>query len=406
MADQKISQLNPITGVNVSDVDDTLAIVDTSAAETKKITRDELFNGPDLKNGSVENTPVGQTTPAAGSFLGLTSETFKNTGSASFGTTLDWTFAPAWMGLKVTDRHALQATHAASSVAISSNAAIGSTGWEYTVTGVVAGKITTSGNTFIWDTAVAGTDGGAVTWNEQMRLNSTGLGIGTNSPVAKVQINETAANCKASITSSDTGIAQISFGDQTSPDEGYIQYNNASNAMVLGTNSLPQIVVNSAGLTRPAADNTQDFGAASYRWQQIFAGSGTINTSDGREKEQVEPLSSKELRVACRAKSLLRKYKMVSSVSSKGAAARWHFGIVAQDLASEFALEGLDPWEYGVLCRDYWYEADVFDEETGEFTRETFTDLESVPSGSTNFTLKDRLGVRYDELFAFILAAL
>lgn len=42
MADQKISELTVLTGVNAAD-DDVLAIVDTSAVETKKITRSELF---------------------------------------------------------------------------------------------------------------------------------------------------------------------------------------------------------------------------------------------------------------------------------------------------------------------------------------------------------------------------
>jgi hypothetical protein len=43
MADQKISELNNITGANVDDATDELAIVDASANETKKITRAEFF---------------------------------------------------------------------------------------------------------------------------------------------------------------------------------------------------------------------------------------------------------------------------------------------------------------------------------------------------------------------------
>jgi hypothetical protein len=43
MADKKISQLTTLTGVNVDDANDKIAIVDTSAAETKSITRQELF---------------------------------------------------------------------------------------------------------------------------------------------------------------------------------------------------------------------------------------------------------------------------------------------------------------------------------------------------------------------------
>ena len=43
MADKKISELTSITGANVSDANDTIAIVDSSAGQTKKITREELF---------------------------------------------------------------------------------------------------------------------------------------------------------------------------------------------------------------------------------------------------------------------------------------------------------------------------------------------------------------------------
>jgi len=35
---------------------------------------------------------------------------------------------------------------------------------------------------FTWETAATGTIGGAISWSEQMRLTSTGLGIGTSSP--------------------------------------------------------------------------------------------------------------------------------------------------------------------------------------------------------------------------------
>lgn len=47
MADKKISELTSITGANVSDTNDTIAIVDSSAGQTKKITRAELFKDVD-----------------------------------------------------------------------------------------------------------------------------------------------------------------------------------------------------------------------------------------------------------------------------------------------------------------------------------------------------------------------
>ena len=43
MADKKISELTSINGADVEDTNDTIAIVDSSAGQTKKITRGELF---------------------------------------------------------------------------------------------------------------------------------------------------------------------------------------------------------------------------------------------------------------------------------------------------------------------------------------------------------------------------
>ena len=55
MADQKISELTALTGSNVAD-DDAIAIVDTSATETKKIVFSELKNALDTATGFVRIT--------------------------------------------------------------------------------------------------------------------------------------------------------------------------------------------------------------------------------------------------------------------------------------------------------------------------------------------------------------
>ena len=80
MTDKKISELTPLTGANAA-LDDLLPIVDTSAIETKSITRGEFFlNLPsfstiDINGGTVDGTPIGATTPSTvdattGSFSG------------------------------------------------------------------------------------------------------------------------------------------------------------------------------------------------------------------------------------------------------------------------------------------------------------------------------------------------
>ena len=61
MTDKKISELTQITGADVDDANDELAIVDASASETKAITRGELFTNVDL-TGDVTGNLTGDVT--------------------------------------------------------------------------------------------------------------------------------------------------------------------------------------------------------------------------------------------------------------------------------------------------------------------------------------------------------
>jgi hypothetical protein len=124
------------------------------------------------------------------------------------------------------------------------------------------------------------------------------------------------------------------------------------------------------------ADNVQSLGSNAVRWSVVYAATGTINTSDGTTKQQIRDLSDAEKAVALRCKGLLKAFKFNDSVETKTDGARWHFGIVAQDVKAAFEAEDLNAEDYGVFCSD------------------------TLEDGSV------RLGVRYDELFAFILGAM
>lgn len=140
-------------------------------------------------------------------------------------------------------------------------------------------------------------------------------------------------------------------------------------------------------ITRPATDNTLAIGEASRRWSVVYAGTGTINTSDEREKQQIRELSDAERAVAVRLKSGIRAFKFNDAVAAKGDGARIHVGVIAQDVKAAFEAEGLDALAYAVLCFDEW--AAEFGEDGNEIH----------PAG-------ERYGVRYEELLAFIIAAL
>jgi hypothetical protein len=139
-------------------------------------------------------------------------------------------------------------------------------------------------------------------------------------------------------------------------------------------------IIHPCTTTGSPRDNAIDLGYSAGRFDDIFATNGTIQTSDRNEKQDIEELSEAEKRVAVAAKGLMRKFRWIDSVESKGDNARIHFGIIAQDLQDAFTAEGLDAARYAMFCSDTWTNDD----------------------GSE----QTRLGVRYSELLAFIIAAI
>jgi hypothetical protein len=134
----------------------------------------------------------------------------------------------------------------------------------------------------------------------------------------------------------------------------------------------------------PSTDGILNLGDSSFRWDTIYAATGSINTSDEREKTKLVPLEEAERNVALKIKSMIGKFKFLDAIHKKGENnARIHFGATAQDIAKAFESEGLDPHKYGMFCYDEW------DDDPGK----------GVKAGN-------RYGVRYDELLAFLIAAL
>jgi hypothetical protein len=148
---------------------------------------------------------------------------------------------------------------------------------------------------------------------------------------------------------------------------------------------------------RPGGDNTQSLGISSAKWSVVYAATGTINTSDEREKQQWTEDLEPELRAW--AKVQWGKYKFNDAVEKKGAKARWHFGVIAQRVKEAFESEGLDPFAYGVLCYDAWDATEgagaVYDESGQILAAPT----PATPAG-------DRYGVRYEEALALECALL
>lgn len=169
-----------------------------------------------------------------------------------------------------------------------------------------------------------------------------------------------------------------------------------------------------SGGFRPQTDNTLNSGTASQRWNTIYAGTGTINTSDGREKQQIRTLNDAERATALACKGLLRAFKFNDAVGEKGSAARIHFGAIAQDVADAFRSEGLDPHDYALFCYDEWPSEDAVLEHREAVAAVVDDEGKIIVPGEPATTVViraaiaagNRYGVRYDELLAFMLASI
>jgi hypothetical protein len=115
------------------------------------------------------------------------------------------------------------------------------------------------------------------------------------------------------------------------------------------------LTLEAAGHLLPGTtDNVENLGSATYRWATVYAGTGTINTSDAREKTEVAALTPAEINAAKQLSKEIGTYKFLTSVQSKGDAARTHVGMTVQRAIEIMESHGLSPFDYGFICFDAW----------------------------------------------------
>ena len=202
-------------------------------------------------------------------------------------------------------------------------------------------------------------------------------------------------------TNTQSGTAEVMFYQQAN-----VSYILATNRVDVYTDNAHQTTTDS-NVFRPGADNTKTLGDASFRWSVVYAGTGTINTSDERTKEDVQDIDAAVLRAWGKVGYV--QYKFKDAVEAKGDGARWHFGLIAQRVKEAFESEGLDAFDYGILCYDQWedqyedvlVEVDVQNSD-GSISKVLQGNGEKrivVPAG-------DRYGIRYEEALALECAYL
>lgn len=202
------------------------------------------------------------------------------------------------------------------------------------------------------------------------------------------------------------GPSAPTYSFTTDTDTGMFRY--ASDHLAFATGGVMRYYITSAGHMVPIADNTYSLGTGANRMSVIYAGTGTINISDGTEKTEMRVFSAPELAAAKRIGGSIGIYQWLASVAEKGeAVARLHVGVIAQEVWAIMADEGLiDPIaegmtpssRYAFLCYDAWEAVEAVAEERDDEGNITVEAVEPREAGN-------RFGIRPDQLALFLIAA-
>lgn len=152
--------------------------------------------------------------------------------------------------------------------------------------------------------------------------------------------------------------------------------------------------------------NTYSIGSSTSNFKDIFLQNAPTVVSDARHKVEISELTQPELECAVACGKLYRKYKLNTAVDEKGLnAARYHIGVIAQEVVQCFADHNLDWRKYGIITYEKWdaieaveYQAATYDENGQELIPEIQA-IEGREAGEIYM-------VRYDELNSFINAGL
>ena len=169
------------------------------------------------------------------------------------------------------------------------------------------------------------------------------------------------------------------------------------------------VVCDVSDSVRPNSDQEVSLGSPSNKWTQLYAATGTINTSDERYKTLVTTPSDDLLKAWGDVGFKIFKFK--DAVSEKGAeSARYHIGVVAQDVQKAFSERGIDATKYGLFCHDEWQDEfetvevidspERIDEKGNLIPAVKHTEQKKVISSG------DRYGIRYEEALALECAYL
>ena len=234
-------------------------------------------------------------------------------------------------------------------------------------------------------------------------FGTSGITLGANNVLYSAAASQNVANFQR--YTSDGEIVRCGKGGTTVGSIGVVGSNKLyvhGDSIGLGIGDDNLYPTNSSGASN---DNAVDVGDSSVRFDDVYATNGTIQTSDENEKQNIASLTSAEITAATAISKLFKTFKWKDKVAAKGDNARTHTGVIAQQVETAMSDAGLDAGNYAFFISTTWWEADetYTDDEGAEQTRtNTYDTQEEAPEGATE---RNRKGIRYPELLAFIGAA-
>ena len=288
---------------------------------------------------------------------------------------------------------------------------------DVTINPTFAMRIDSSGNLLVGTTALTNISSSG-TGNEGAFIQSYGhLGIAVSNDRCATFNRKTSNGDIVQFRKDGTTVGNI-----TTNSAGNIHINSQNGTFALRTINVERYAFDQEQIY-PWNNGECNLGLSYRRFDVVYAATGSINTSDQTQKQDIESLTATEMLVGKRLSALFKTFRWKNRVAEKGDSARTHTGIMAQDVQTAFTAEGLDASNYALFCSDTWWEHDVevpaveaVAEETDEDGNVTTEAVEAVdaytrtdeyktedeaPEGAISKTL---LGIRYPELLSFVAA--
>uniref|UniRef100_UPI000F044F06 Tail spike protein n=1 Tax=Acinetobacter phage vB_AbaP_AS12 TaxID=1932885 RepID=UPI000F044F06 len=138
----------------------------------------------------------------------------------------------------------------------------------------------------------------------------------------------------------------------------------------------------------PAATNTYDLGSSGSTFRNAYLQNAVTVVSDARKKSEVSELTEEELKCAVACGKLYRKYKLNDAIAEKGLEnARYHFGVIAQEIMQCFTDYGLDWSKYGIITYDEWEDNTEEGIEAGNIYMVRYSELNCFVNAGIDYRL-------------------